>query len=158
MQTYKEVWKDIPDYEGIYEVSNLGRVRRLNKSQCKHLSLKPDKGRKGYVRVKLYKDGRCKSFNVHRLVLMAFKGNSNLTVNHINGIKTDNRLINLEYCSNHENILHATKNGLRESKLNEEQARRIKYGKERPSILAREYSITMTLVSRIRRGLTWKHI
>ena len=90
--------------------------------------------------------------------MLCFIGESDLQVNHKNGIKTDNRLENLEYVTNLQNTHHACKNNLRESKLNEKAAREIKYGCERPSVLALKYNITMTMVSRIRKGLTWKHI
>lgn len=156
----------MPSYEGHYQVSNFGRVKSLSREInnnggvyiCKERLLKPALDTKGYYRYKLYLDDVSKTFKAHRLVMFVFVGESDLQVNHKNGIKTDNRLENLEYVTNLQNTHHACKNNLRESKLNEKAAREIKYGCERPSVLALKYNITMTMVSRIRRGLTWKHI
>ena len=163
MQTYEEVWKDIPNYEGYYQVSNLGRVKSLSRKiesnrgffVSKEKILKQSKDQKGYFRVKLYFNSGKKTMKVHRLVMIAFVGKLNLEVNHINGLKEDNRLANLEYVTTRQNIMHAMDIGLRVSKLTLEDAKRIKYGNDRPSVLAREYGVTITLISRIRKGLAW---
>jgi len=118
-----EKWKDIPDYEGIYQASNLGRIRtckgkttyteRHGVRHWKQRILKP-KGKTystGY-RVSLWKDGKCKDWLVARLVAITFYGKSNLTVNHINGNRLDNRLVNLEWCSLKENIQKGFETGL----------------------------------------------
>lgn len=109
-----EIWKDIPEYSGIYQVSNLGRVRSLDRQQIHHYTklFVTIKGRvipgslskKGYPVVTLTKKSKRKTFMVHRLVMITFCGVSELQVDHINGIKTDNRLENLRYCTNRENI------------------------------------------------------
>ena len=99
--------------------------------------------------------------------MLAFIGESNLEVNHINGIKADNRLENLEYCSRSENIQHAYNSGLSpigenhyKSKLTRACADRIKYGHHGMTLqaIARIYGITKQHVSDIRLGRTWKHI
>lgn len=98
----REIWKDIKDYEGLYQVSNWGRVRSLNYSHTGKVGiLKPSKTKCGYLIVCLYKDGKSKWFGVHRLVASTFLENpDNLPcVNHRNEIKTDNRVENLEYCT-----------------------------------------------------------
>lgn len=105
-----EIWKDIPGYEGLYQVSNFGRVKSLKRIDSlgrisKETILKHDINKKGYFRVCLYKNNRIKQ-SVHRLVAKSFLGVSDLQVNHINGNKNDNRLENIEYVTNRENQSH----------------------------------------------------
>ena len=97
-----EIFKDIKDYEGLYQVSNFGRVKSLNYMHTgKEHILKLNKTKFGYLLVCLYKDGKKKWFAVHRLVASTFIENpENLPcVNHRNEIKSDNRVENLEYCT-----------------------------------------------------------
>lgn len=112
----KEIWKDISGYEGLYQVSNLGRVKRvlfinnqITKSTDKILKLIKERG--GYVHVNLYKNNTSKRYLVHRLVANAFIDNpDNLPqVNHKNEIKDDNRSQNLEWCTNLYNNNYGTK-------------------------------------------------
>lgn len=105
----KEIWKDIKDYEGLYKISNLGRVK--NK---KNYILKLRKDRKGYLIAYLYKKQKMKCKKVHRLVAQAFIENNNNKpqINHINGLKEDNKVENLEWVTPSENINHAYKKGL----------------------------------------------
>lgn len=109
MEQEIEIWKDIKGYEGLYRISSLGRVYSLKR--FRHLLLS-DRG--GYKRIRLLKKNVYKTFSVHRLVLEAFKENpfNKSEVNHINAIKSDNRLINLEWCTGIENVRHARKMGL----------------------------------------------
>jgi hypothetical protein len=120
----KEVWKDIYfinngivcDYRGLYQVSSWGRVKSSgNKSNHKEEKiLKPSKDKRGYLQVSLRKNGTRKNFRVHRLVGVMFLHNSESKpyINHINGCKDDNRLENLEFCTNSENQIHAYQTGL----------------------------------------------
>lgn len=106
----KEIWKSIIGYEDRYEVSSLGRIRSLpSKSRSKGVMLKPNPKKSGYLNILLCKEGKVKTFRIHRLVAEAFLPNPhNLPhVNHINGIKTDNRVVNLEWCSPQYNSLHS---------------------------------------------------
>ena len=105
----KEVWKDIPEYEG-YQVSNLGRIKSLERidalgRKAEEKILKPLITRNGYYLTGLYKNSVRKLYYVHRLVYEAFNGQipEGLQVNHINEIKTDNRLENLNLMTPKEN-------------------------------------------------------
>lgn len=98
------LWLDVPGYEGRYQVSNEGAVRN-----AKHRSLKIVESSKGYQRVWLSTHGKLKCHPVHRLVAAAFLSNPTQLpeVNHINGIKTDNRVQNLEWCTISHNRWHS---------------------------------------------------
>lgn len=105
-QLFTEIWKDIPGYIELYQTSNFGRVKSLNYNHTgKTKILKPVKSKKGYLTVQLYKDGKFKRFLVHRLVYEAFNGEitEGMEVNHINEIKTDNSLWNLNLMTPKEN-------------------------------------------------------
>ena len=103
-----EIWKDIPGYEGLYQVSNMGRVKSTHFTNSRILKL--GRHTKGYHQIQLNKDKSFKTYVVHRLVMLAFKGESDLFVNHINEIRTDNRLENLEYLTNGDNLREYHKN------------------------------------------------
>ena len=108
-----EEWKDIEGYEGLYQVSNCGRVKSTqywNGTYERILTNNKDKN--GYLSVALFKEGKRKWFFVHRLVAQAFLENpDNLNeVNHINENNTDNRAENLEYCSRKYNCNYGTRN------------------------------------------------
>jgi hypothetical protein len=103
----EEIWKDVLGYEGIYQVSNLGRVKSFKR--CKEKILKPYKDTAGYLMVDLNKNKRI-TLSVHRLIATTFLGISDLQVNHINGIKTDNKLENLEFVCARENSSHRNLN------------------------------------------------
>jgi hypothetical protein len=104
-----EQWLPVKDYEGCYEVSNLGRVKSLHLVGGATRILKGAKKRWGYIEVSLYKNGVGKNRSVHRLVAVAFIPNpeNKLEVNHINGDKVDNRVENLEWNTRTENQLHS---------------------------------------------------
>lgn len=117
----EEIWKDVPGYEGYYQASNLGRIKsaeRIVKHNCggpkkiKEKILKGYINRYGYIRVDLSKRGVNKKFSAHRIVAMTFLGKSELHVNHIDGVKTNNNINNLEYVTLQDNVAHAVKTGL----------------------------------------------
>ena len=102
-----EKWKDIAGYEGIYQVSDLGRVRSLKFGRVK--VLKGGKDRKGYLFVNLHRDGKQKTIKIHRLVAQAFIPNndsSKTQINHKNEDKTENKVSNLEWCSAQYNLTY----------------------------------------------------
>ena len=100
-----EEWKDIPNYEGVYLISNLGNIKSVKFG--KERVLKPQTNTKGYFIVGLYKDKKMKSKQIHQLVATTFLNHTpcklELVVNHINFDKKDNRLDNLEIVTNREN-------------------------------------------------------
>ena len=110
----EEIWKDVRGYESKYAVSNMGRVKSLNYNNTgKEKLLRPCKHRDGYLHIYLCKGGKRKTHRVHRLVLMTFNPCENsheLQVNHINELKDDNRLENLEWVTCKENCNHGTRN------------------------------------------------
>lgn len=120
----KEIWVRIQNYEGYYEISSLGRVKSLsretkhstgNKNILKEKILKPQKSTPGYLHTRLFINGSYKTFPVHQLVAMAFlgyikNGSHDIVVDHINDIKTDNRLINLQLLTNRQNSSKSRKN------------------------------------------------
>jgi hypothetical protein len=120
MENQEEIWRDIKDYEGLYQVSNLGRVRSVprilqNGMRKKGMIINPHI-RSNYVYIGLYDrvSKKNKSQIVHRIVAQTFITNplNKEQVNHINGIKTDNRVENLEWVTQQENMRHAFKTGL----------------------------------------------
>jgi len=114
-----EIWKDVIGYEGIYKVSSLGRIKRISKNHLCNLRyqgeyyLKPLDNGKGYLRMKLSNNGFSKRVMLHRIIAEAFIPNplNKKVINHINNNKKDNRIENLEWCSQSENCLHSVKLG-----------------------------------------------
>lgn len=103
---FNEIWKDIPDYEGYYQASNFGRIKSLNyKKTGKEQILKLRVNKHGYLNVGLFKNGKEKSYLVHRLVWLAFHEEipEGMQINHINEVVSDNRLENLELVTPKEN-------------------------------------------------------
>ena len=100
----QERWKPIFGYDGMYQVSSLGRVRSKKYGKVRVLSA--SKNNSGYLQVVLCKDGKVKHLLIHRLVANAFIENDNIfntEINHRNEDKTDNRVSNLEYCDRRYN-------------------------------------------------------
>ena len=119
-----EIWKDIKGYEGLYQVSNEGRVKALSRVvKSRWGTPKPLKEKEireivdslGYSRLSLSKDGKVKAHKIHRLVAEAFLVGEG-QINHIDGNKQNNHVSNLEFCTQQENNIHAQKTGLKPSK------------------------------------------
>lgn len=104
----EEVWKDIEGYEGLYKVSNFGRVKRVTTGRI----LKNGKNRGGYLYVNLCKQGVTSNKRIHRLVAQAFIPNpeNKQDINHIDEDKTNNIVSNLEWTTRKENLNHGTHN------------------------------------------------
>lgn len=114
----KEIWKDIPDFNGDYQISNYGNVKSLKNN--KEIILKPGINNPGYKFVNLCKFNKTKNIMVHRLVALNFKENPNnlKIVNHIDSNKFNNHVDNLEFVSQRDNVSHGFSKKQKSSKYN----------------------------------------
>jgi hypothetical protein len=161
-------WRDVTGYEGRYQVSAAGLVRNVRRGNL----LRPRPSPRGYLSVRLYRDAVGTNFLVHRLVAAAFIGPipAGRHVNHKNGPKGDNRLINLEVVTPLENHRHAKSLGLIQSikgeaninaKLTEPQVREIRRLRQegmRPRRLAKRFGVSKTTILLIVSRRQWKHV
>ena len=178
-----EIWKPVKGYEGIYEVSNLGRVKSLPRLKyCGHKNSKPQKvheriltswvDRLGYVKVRLSKNGESKTTLLHRVIADAFiepvEGKNE--INHKDGVKANNAIENLEWATRGENVKHAFLNKLKHPKRGEEnnksklnwesvrEIRRLHSNGLSQKDLSRRFGVTIANVSSIVNHKTWKEI
>lgn len=170
----QEIWKDIPEYEGLYQVSNMGRVKSFHKWRGhKEYITNGHPNRDGYMKVDMRKGKDRQVKSIHTLVLNTFLGIiPDRDCNHINGIKSDNRLENLEYCTKSENVTHAYKSlgkisTLRgennwTSKLTHNDVRKIKElyatGEYFQREIGKMFNVTQANISLIIKGRNWKHL
>jgi len=170
----KEIWKPIPSYEGLYEISNTGKIKSLPKSGSGNsLSEKImndfDNG-KGYRYITLTNKTKRRNFYVHRLLAESFISNPGKKpfVNHLDGNKANNKLSNLEWSTESENMEHASVLGLLPSgeknhlsKLKEIDIKQIRLlwqsGTHRDIIKAK-YSISYAQIHRIVNNQCWKYV
>ena len=152
-----EEWRSVSGYRGHYIVSSIGRIFSLKGNRSKILKSSVDAN--GYVVVGLCRDGVSRSFKAHRIVAAAFLGNSSLQVNHKNGVKTDNRVSNLEWATSRQNVIHSHAMGLvpkgekhRWAKLSDNQVLEIRRSKESTKTLRIRYSVSRSCIQMIRRG------
>jgi hypothetical protein len=176
-----EVWKDITGYEGLYQVSNLSRIKSLTKIVDKGkwgIVIFPEKilkpilrYKKGYLCVNLYKNKKCKMKQIHRLMGIEFISNpdNKLQINHKDGVKKNIKLNNLEWNTPKENAIHCRDNNLvlypqgiknGQCKLTEEQVKAIRKLRPIMSIykLADMFHISNQQISRICTNKRWAHI
>lgn len=155
-------WKQIKDYEDYY-ISDFGEIYSVRR----RMFLKKDKDKYGYERIILRKNGVKKNQQIHRMVLSSFVGDDTLQCNHINGIKDDNDLCNLEYVTVNYNISHAFRIGLRShngeknsnAKLTVADIKEIRKLYNNKSMsqykLASKYGVTQSNISCIILNKTW---
>lgn len=170
-----EEWKDIKGFEGVYMISNTGKVMSMPRKgtqarvpKIRNLSLTHD----GYVKVRLIGNGKDVTQRVHRLVAEAFIPNPDEkeTVNHIDGNKENNCADNLEWADRHEQMIHAYKNSLKNpmkgennpwAKLTAEQVEAIRkeyvpHSKEFGTVaLGRKYGVNNATIGLIVRGVSY---
>ena len=167
------IYKDIPNYEGLYQVSNTGIVRRVGhwvenrglgegkKYFLEEMTLKPTIDRHGYYMVTLSKLGKSKVFRVHSLVMLAFVGErpTNLETRHLNSDKLDNRLENLAYGTKSENMQDAVKDGtlvFSRSKLTQENVMAIASDTRSNREIAKAFCCHVGTVQAIKTGKSFK--
>jgi hypothetical protein len=163
MTNIVELWRPVVGYEGLYEVSNLGRVKSLRSEKLMKLSV----ANSGYMQLSLSGKPSRKVRHVHRLVLEAFIGPCppNMEGCHANGIRTDNRLENLRWDTRKGNMADAiahgrTNRGERNpwTKFNEKDIRKIRESIQSNSELAKIYGVTREAIRDIKSGRRWGHI
>ncbi len=180
MEAENEIWKDIIEYEGLYQVSNYGRIRsletfvnhrygkRIRKGKIKTLAV--NKG--GYHTVNLFKDNETKMLKAHRALMQAFVPNpeNKRTVNHKDGNKLNNHISNLEWATHKENNIHAHENNLVNIKIGEDNAaahlsnidileiRTLSSNGIRHRTIAKVFDVHENTISGIVNRKTWNHI
>lgn len=173
-----ELWKDIPGTNGKYQASNLGRLRTNNwKGTGETHVMKPAHDANGYLRTMIRRYGRVRTVKVHRVIAETWIGipeKGRDQINHINNIRDDNRVENLEWVSKKENLAwmmlqgrqtmnHGSKNGMsKRTGLTEEKVREIRRRYD-VSVMTRrqwadEFGIGLSALSDIVYGRSWKHV
>jgi hypothetical protein len=165
-----ETWKDIRGFEGIYQASDLGRVRLvINRRNADAGHILSPFLTDGYAYVRLRRDGKARPFRVQRLVKETHDprpDSADLEVVHDNGCKTDNRLVNLVWCTRADaqarrHAQYCRGEDVTLAKLTPDRVRAIRRlyadGNEQGTIAAR-FSVDQSTVSRVLSGRTWRHV
>ena len=159
-----EIWKDIPGYEGRYQVSNLGRVKSLKRKMVPaDRILRPGKSSNDYLTVVFRDNGRAKTKMVQELVLLAFRGprEAGQYIRHLNDNRLDNRLDNLIYGTPTQNYLDVYTNGNTHGKLHAVDVlcirRRLRSG-ENTHTIAEAYGVCERAIRNIREGRTFRWV
>lgn len=172
----KEIWLDVVGYEGLYEASNLGKVRRSYSAPHRSLGvpgqvLKPAIQKNGYHTISLSSDGNVKNHKVSRIILSAFCGPEPFDgahAAHNDGDKSNNKLTNLRWASPRENQKDIERHNRRckgsdvfGAVLNDDSVkeirRRIGSGERNPQI-AKDFRVSISTIHLIRHGRIWKHV
>lgn len=167
-----ENWLEVVGYEGVYDISDLGNVRSIARNGTIGGILRLENTRSGYLRVMLSAGNKTKRFNVHVLVAGAFLGSKprGMQVNHKNGVKSDNRLENLEYLSSSDNHKHAYERLRRQRnfgstypmhKLSDKDIVTIRSERDQGTslnALAARFSVSISTISMIGGRKIWRHI
>lgn len=164
----KETWKDIPNYEGVYQVSNLGRIRSLDRYVTRGKSgffkegqiQKLQNNGNGYLYKQLKYKGNYKNFYIHRLVLMVFVGErpDGMVICHKDGDITNNKLSNLRYDTPLENNIDQFRQGTRNNVLKNEEVLRIRkmYNEGyKPLSISTKLNINIHSVRSVLQGKTY---
>jgi hypothetical protein len=171
----KEIWKDIEEYEGLYQVSNLGRVKSIEKrfSSCgkpkkiaREKILKERETEKGYVSVMLCRSCNKKQYRIHRLVAQAFIKNTGNKpfINHLDGNRKNNNSDNIEWVTHKENMQYSffVRGRSDQRNISLVLAKRIKKlfaeGKTVKEVNTIFPNLSYSLLRYIKVGYTWKHI
>lgn len=173
----EETWLPVPGYGGLYDVSNLARVRSNSRPSRNHRASYMTKPRikkftvasHGYLVARFTsKEGEFKNIYLHSIMCAVFNGEAppgKPSVNHVNGIKTDNRPENLEWVSPEGNTEHALETGLAKrgsihhfAKLTEANVLDILEDHRVSSRVAEDYGVHKSAIKSIRRGKSWRHL
>ena len=166
------MWKDVVGFEGKYKVNSSGVIKSVvRKNRLTEIMKVQKVDKDGYMIVNLFKNGDAKQMKVHRVVAMAFIPNTfnKKQVNHINGIKNDNRLENLEWCTQSENMQHSYDNKLTKASVGEKNGNSKLTTKDVEDMkklrkfmtyqeLANVFSVSICQAHRIINNKRWKHV